>query len=229
MISKIVKIEKISSDSKRYDVTVEHNHNFFANGILVHNCESFTEDDLEQVLGEHCDVTVKIDGQSWTAYYNLETDEFGVCGRTLEMKLDCANKYTAQIERYDIRNKLTTYCKKYRVSLAIRGESYGPGIQAFAANPHAKMDAGLAIFSVYNIKERRYERRGSFHYFRNVCSEMGIPTVPILESGSTISRQMIEDYSLNIKHIDGKPFEGVVIQFSGGSFKIISKHYDSWK
>jgi hypothetical protein len=35
---KINQIKKINSQSKRYDITVEGNHNYFANNILVHNC-----------------------------------------------------------------------------------------------------------------------------------------------------------------------------------------------
>lgn len=35
----ILEIEEIESDSKLYDITVEDNHNFFANGCLLHNCE----------------------------------------------------------------------------------------------------------------------------------------------------------------------------------------------
>ena len=34
---KIVKIEKIKNSSKRYDIETKNTHNFFANGILVHN------------------------------------------------------------------------------------------------------------------------------------------------------------------------------------------------
>lgn len=35
----ILEISEIESDSLLYDVTIEDNHNFFANGCLVHNCE----------------------------------------------------------------------------------------------------------------------------------------------------------------------------------------------
>lgn len=34
----VVKVEKISDEAVTYDITVEKNHNFFANNILVHNC-----------------------------------------------------------------------------------------------------------------------------------------------------------------------------------------------
>ena len=37
MVAKITSIKKIFNDSKKYDITTE-THNYFANGILVHNC-----------------------------------------------------------------------------------------------------------------------------------------------------------------------------------------------
>lgn len=40
---KIKKITKIPSESKKYDLTVKDNHNFFANGILVHNCSIYQD------------------------------------------------------------------------------------------------------------------------------------------------------------------------------------------
>jgi ribonucleoside-diphosphate reductase alpha chain len=38
-----IKIEKIKATLPVYDATVEKNHNFFANGILVHNCAEIVE------------------------------------------------------------------------------------------------------------------------------------------------------------------------------------------
>lgn len=36
---KLVKIKNISkNESQTYDITVKNNHNFFANGHLIHNC-----------------------------------------------------------------------------------------------------------------------------------------------------------------------------------------------
>ena len=40
---KIKSITKIKSDAKRYDIEVEKNHNFYANNILVHNSNVYTE------------------------------------------------------------------------------------------------------------------------------------------------------------------------------------------
>jgi hypothetical protein len=43
MISTIKSIKKIKTPSKRYDLTIAKNHNFFANGILVHNCSAYSD------------------------------------------------------------------------------------------------------------------------------------------------------------------------------------------
>lgn len=208
-------------------------------------------------IGETVDVTLKVDGQSWSAYYDVETDVFGVLGRTMEYKLECSNNYTAQIERYDIQRKLTEYCKKHNVSICLRGESYGQGIQTHSNNPHGKMNKGLAIFSVYLIRERRYARIGDPFYFTNVCKELDLPTVPIVESNIILTQELIDKYSFGIDKLNGNPFEGVVINhgayiktlpiknielpdgsikevggekhYEAGSFKIINKAYDSKK
>ena len=41
---KLKSIKKVKSKSKRYDISVKDNHNFFANGILVHNCTTMYND-----------------------------------------------------------------------------------------------------------------------------------------------------------------------------------------
>ena len=208
-------------------------------------------------IGEIVDVTLKVDGQSWSAYYDIDTDSFGVLGRTMEYKLGCGNNYTAQVDRYNIQEKLTKYCKENNVSLCIRGESYGNGIQTHGNNPHGQLPKGLAIFSVYLIKEHRYARIGDKFYFENVCKELDIPSVPIIEKSVVLTQELIDKYSTVIDKINGKPFEGVVInhaaytidkpiqtielpdgslrevggikQFNTGSFKIINKAYDTRK
>lgn len=226
-----------------------------AKGLLPYGIGKTDEERWENMVdklpyGEVVDVTLKIDGQSWSAYYKVDTDEFGVLGRTMEYKLDCKNNYTDQIERYDIENKLKAYCKKHNVSLCIRGESYGGGIQAGAHNPHSQMPKRLAIFSVYLIDERRYARKGDPFYFVNVCTELDLPHVSIIETG-ILTEEMIKMYSEELSELDGLPFEGVVINhgaytkeiewssdgftgkkdytFAAGSFKIINKNYDTRK
>lgn len=205
-----------------------------AKGLIPFGIPKTDEERWENMVGtlpfgETVDVTLKIDGQSWTAYYNLESETFGVCGRTLEFKSDAHNKYTAHVQKYGIREKLTAYCKEHGVSLALRGESYGQGIQAFDANPHSKENSGLALFSVYNIKERKYARKGNAFYFPIVANALSIPHVPILEENVVLTQTLIDKYSTGLKKIDGKAFEGVVINHGTNSFKVINKNYDTNK
>jgi hypothetical protein len=43
MLTTIKSIKKVKTSSKRYDLTVSKNHNFFANGVLVHNCTIYRD------------------------------------------------------------------------------------------------------------------------------------------------------------------------------------------
>ena len=40
---KIKEIKKINNNSKRYNIEVENNNNYFANNILVHNCQNMPQ------------------------------------------------------------------------------------------------------------------------------------------------------------------------------------------
>lgn len=47
---KIRSIKKLDNQShERFDITVDNNHNYFANNILIHNCNSFYRHDGEQL------------------------------------------------------------------------------------------------------------------------------------------------------------------------------------
>ncbi|PCI28678.1 hypothetical protein COB55_03630 [Candidatus Wolfebacteria bacterium] len=178
-------------------------------------------------FGAIVDVTLKIDGQSCTYYYDFDKKSFGVCGRNLEIIEDSVNNYTLHIPK--IKDKLIEFCESLEVSLAIRGESYGQGIQKGDHNPYSKLSKSFACFSVYNLKERKYEHKGSKFYYINVCEELGLETVPIIEEGVVLTKELIEKYSTGLKKIDGQSFEGIVIKHSNGSFKVINKYYDSFK
>jgi RNA ligase (TIGR02306 family) len=200
--------------------------------ILPHGLPKTDEERWENMkhklpIGEFVDVFLKIDGQSWTAYD--KDREFGICGRTMQFIPDYDNNYTRHAKTYDLQAKLATYCEKYNVNIAIRGESYGGAIQAGKHNPHSAMNKDVALFSVYLINERRYARKGDLHYVVNLAAELGLPTVPLLEEEVELTQELIDKYSVGLKKLDGKNFEGVVIQHAKGSFKVINKNYDSLK
>jgi RNA ligase (TIGR02306 family) len=180
-------------------------------------------------LNRKVDVTLKVDGQSWSAYYHLPTQEFGICGRRVTFKENEKNDYTEHLDRYNLKNSLIQYCHDMGVSLCIRGESYGKGIQKLSHNPHCKLDKGLALFSVYLIDEQRYAGREDRFYFSKVATDLGIPHVKILEQGVELTPELIKKYSSEYDKLDGQPFEGVVIKGDDFSFKVINKNYDSKK
>ena len=66
-VSTIKSIKKIENNSKRYDIEVEHNHNFFANDILVHNCQTrwcFTKNNPHpEAFGEDKNIYISSKGQ----------------------------------------------------------------------------------------------------------------------------------------------------------------------
>jgi RNA ligase (TIGR02306 family) len=187
---------------------------------------------LDLPFGEKVDVTLKIDGQSATYYCrkDRETGEWhtGICSRSLELKPECSNNYTRINLKYDILSKLLNYCSFRDVSLALRGEIYGSGIQGHAANSHSKLPLDFAAFSIYNFDTFQYENVGSEHYVYKVCSKIEIPTVDILET-VTLTPELIKEYAEEMTEINGRAFEGVVIKHKNGSFKVISLSYDERK
>jgi len=205
-----------------------------AKGGLPYGVPKTDEERFENMVnklpyGELVDIQLKVDGQSSSYLYQLTDDKFSVLGRSLELHEIFSNNYTAHIERYDLKNKLVAFCKENNVSLCIRGESYGEGIQANENNPHSKLPKGWAMFATYLVDEREYAEKGHKYYFVNVAKELGLPIADMIEENVILTRELVEKYSIGINKINGKPFEGVVVKHSRGSFKIINKHYDSKK
>lgn len=196
-------------------------------GIPKTDEERYQNLPLEDYLGKPVDVTLKVDGQSFTAYY--KDGVFGVCGRTLEYKLEFRNDYTAHIKRYDLENKLRTFCEKHGVNIALRGESYGKGVQSSKTNPHSHLDKGVMFFGVWLIAERRYALKGDKFYIHKVAEELGLPTVPMLERDVPLTLDLIKKYDDGLENLNGAMFEGVVLVGEDFSFKVINKIYDSAK
>jgi len=178
--------------------------------------------------GEIVDITLKVDGQSATYGYELGDKRCLVSGRRFEADAEKENRYS--VHAHLVKEKLIEYCRENELSLALRGESYGNRIQSNIKNPHSSKEHSLAIFSVYNINERDYENKGSKHYFVNVCEFLDIEHVPLLEENVVLTPELIQKYSFGIKKLpNGHMFEGVVINHSNGSFKVMNKYYDSEK
>lgn len=192
--------------------------------------EEYSDEELP--LGEVCDITLKTDGSSTTHGYILVNDYPFVTNRSNELRIDKENNYTKPYHDLGVGEKLKGYCTKYNISLALRGEVYGNNIQFSSKNHHSKIKGvHIAYFSTYIMErnKRGYANKGSQHYYINVCRELGLPTVELLEENVILTKELIEKYSSGITTINGLPFEGVVVKHAKGSFKIINKNYDSKK
>lgn len=207
-----------------------------AKGLLPFGIPKTDEErwqNIEQIpYGEIVDVTLKVDGQSMTVYAKKNDDgtfSTGVCGRTLEFKDDSENAYTRNARTHRLIEQVLAYAKKHDVSIALRGESYGKGIQSSGKNPHAQKPLGFALFSVYLIDSHEYARKGSVHYFDDVAKELGVPAVPFCERDVVLTPELVKHYDEGVSTINGNSFEGVVINGKGFTFKIINKHYDAAK
>lgn len=182
---------------------------------------------LHKLYGKKVNITLKVDGQSFTCYW--KDGIFGVCGRTLEIKLDSQNRYTDHISRYNLQEKLSRYCTKHNVNIALRGESYGQGIQNFSCNPHSKLPHGLMFFGVWLIDKMKYAYKGHKHSVENVCRELDLPLVPMIERDVELTPELIAKYASGIEKLNNNYFEGVVFDTGDETFKVINMTYDSKK
>lgn len=165
-IDEVMSVECISHKSKRYDISVKDNNNFFASDILVHNCQNI---DLNEYVNHHYEVTEKLDGSSGTFYFN--NGEFNVCSRNLNLAYSESNTFW----KVAIKNNLEEKLKKLGLNIAIQGEVVGPGIQK---NKYNLKDHELYVFNVYDINKGEYfsvEERQTF------CEELGLQHVPVID------------------------------------------------
>lgn len=121
-----------------YDITVQDNHNFFANNLLTHNCQN-----MPWVLQDKSPFfcTEKLDGTSSTFSLHKEGMKwkFYVCSRNVVQDTpgkkcyyeDLGNVYWEMAKKYDIENKLRAAVKDYNVKdyITLQGEIIGGGIQ----------------------------------------------------------------------------------------------------
>ena len=196
-------------------------------GISRTDEERWQNLDMSKYYGEIVDISLKADGQSFSAYY--KDGQVGVCGRTMEYKLDCDNHFTRNFRKHDLENKLKLYCEKHGVNIALRGEQYGIGIQGNTNNPHSKLPVDVMFFSCWDIDNQRYFGPTESHYYRNVCNELNLPIVPIFKENAVFTGIEPEHYQTLNRLSNGDMFEGVVVVENDFSFKIINLNYDSKK
>jgi RNA ligase (TIGR02306 family) len=219
IVDEVVLIENISSDSLRYDITVEDNHNFFANNILVHNCQNLVPE-LKQWVAESdiWEVTEKLDGSSMTVYHR--DGETGVCSRNLDLKETEDNTFWKIARKNFLLEKLTTRGVNY----ALQGELIGEGIQG---NPYKITGQEFYLFNIYNIDEGRYLTPVERTLFAEENTIKHVPIIdPLFIIIETVEQllDLAEDKSELNKNVER---EGIVLKrlIDNVSFKAISNKF----
>jgi len=154
---KIKSIKKIVNESKRYDIEVESNKNFFANNVLVHNSsislydkkDNINPDEImigvcsrnqEKKLEQEYVSAYKVDGVLLHRYIVWDTKENGWFNDLTQkfytedevkdfesVVTEVRDSWVDTTKKYGYLDKLVEYCEKYGVQLALRGELVGSG------------------------------------------------------------------------------------------------------
>jgi RNA ligase (TIGR02306 family) len=173
-------------------------------------------------VGERAYVTEKLDGTSFTCYFN--NGVFGVCGRNWELSETSDNSLWRMANVLQLKEKMTKHGK----NIALQGELIGAGING---NLYGLSDHKLFFFTGYDIDKGR---RMFFDELEWVLFGLQLQMVPLLEKyGFVIPNESnIVDYML--KYAEGKSVlnmevdrEGVVVRGLERefSFKAISNTY----
>lgn len=234
---KITSIKKINHSSSRYDIGVDNVHNFYANGILVHNCQNLTKE-YEELKQHFYYVTEKLDGSSATFY--VRDGVFGVCSRNLELsepepfvpgqKIMCddgverevlENSFWKVAREMDLKTLMLSQDRNF----SLQGELIGEGIQG---NPYKIKGQTVKFYNVFDIDKYEYE---DLQQFVKTLRDMQLPSVPILDWEFTLPDTIEEllQYAESKTVMPGSDAEreGVVIRSHDRkiSFKAISNRF----
>ena len=182
---------------------------------------------LQSIIGNPSYTTIKMDGTSAT-YILTNNAEFLVCSRNYRInrpedisKCSKNQPYWPIAVKYEVERKL----RSYERPIAIQGEICGP---FFNRNLAGLKEIQLYVFNVIDIADGR---RLGYPEFFNVCSELGLPTVPIAHHTKSFDKITIPEL---LKQAEGtyegtkNPREGLVIRHCTNeflSFKVINNAY----
>ena len=142
---------------------------------------------IPQMENEQNYITEKLDGTSITISYNKK--DFAVCSRNMRINRKSktffgGNAYFYIVDKYDLENKLSNYCKKNKCNLAIQGEIIGPRIQG---NKYDLDEIDLYVYRIFDIDKQKYipfnlayMSDESIPTVVEICNLFGLKTVPII-------------------------------------------------
>ena len=195
-------------------------------------CQNLGVDIFVTNADSHYEVTIKMDGTSFTAYHR--DGETGVCGRNWELQINDDNASNTLVRMF-IDSGLQTALRLFGKNYAVQGELMGPGIQK---NREGLKSHKLFIFDIYDIDGGCYVspmiRQEIFAILvgHDLNIDM-IQHVPIIAHSAKLNDTLgITNVNQLLKFAEGASIhhairEGLVFKrVDGGfSFKAISNHY----
>lgn len=227
----VVSVEEIVCDSERYDISVDGNHNFFANDILVHNCQNI---DPSELTGEYA-IEEKMDGTSMSVWIDAH-GTLGVGSRNMSLKIDDPtndqNSYVRMAHDSGMLNWLKTHILPQDAPLAIQGELCGPSIQGNPYNLDHPIFFAFDVFSGRGDGKLDWEKRDEM-IERMQMDGVRISTVPFIRfidlddiEGDKVQNLLQEADGLSAAYRTAR--EGIVLKNTkdgNKSFKVISNQY----
>lgn len=187
-------------------------------------CQNLVRDIFTTHAGEEYEVTIKLDGSSFTGY-RLD-DTVGVCSRNLELKFE-GNESNSFVKAFNDTN-LGPALESLGMNIAVQGELMGPGIQG---NRERLETVKLFVFDIYLIDQKRYAKPVERYELLETLKSHGFTAdhVPML-ANMTFSPQatladvlaLAEGPSLNHNIREGLVFKSVTSDFT---FKAISNKF----
>jgi RNA ligase (TIGR02306 family) len=177
------------------------------------------------------EITVKLDGTSFTAFYMNERE--GVCSRNWELKVDESNEHNTLVRMY-IDSSLQEVLQKYGKNIAIQGELMGPGIQK---NRENLVKHKLFIFDIYDIDNSCYFSPHVRHEILRELWNLGlnkelVDHVPVIAMSESLENLGIYSVAGLLEFAEGSSIvhpvrEGLVFKRIDGafSFKAISNKF----
>jgi hypothetical protein len=153
---KIKSIKKINNKSKRYDIEVENNHCFFANGILVHNCSATY-------------ALLRIKRWWWKDKF-----KFIVCSRNIHLKKQDNSSYWTIAKQLNIEQVLKKLILDIDEYIILQGEIIGEGIQK------NKYSIKGYDFYAFNLIHSYYGKKDEDFVMRFYLSKQDIKCVPLI-------------------------------------------------
>jgi len=248
---KVKSVKKLNEKYLCYDIGIEDNNNFYANGILVHNCQNLIghfNNKMNSNYNIYRDkkfiVREKLDGTSATfTLRRIGKDKYDyiICSRNLVVGGNFFNKkanlyfdenvYIEMSKKYDIENIL----KKLIVNqewVILQGEIIGESIQK---NKYGIQGRDLYLFN-YLDSELGSDKKQSCIPMEEYFKSFGLKWCPLLEKDYELPQDEFGNIDLNglLCEADGMsvlkhdiPREGLVIRNYDHniSFKVISNEF----